>query len=68
MAGLDSLSIANFLIRTKEGWAAEFALWPGKHYYVFLVDGKIVFDPANPAKEEIDTADGKMTLNVVHVK
>ena len=68
IAGIDWLSISNFLLRTEEGWATDFVLPPGKHHYVFLVDGETVFDPANPAKEEIDTEDGKMTLNVISVK
>jgi hypothetical protein len=68
VAGIDWLSISNFLLKTEEGWAADFALLPGKHHYVFLVDGKTVFDPANPEKEEIDTEDGKVIRNVKVVK
>jgi len=66
--GLSYVPIINFLLKTKDGWAADFALAPGTHHYAFLVDGEMVFDPANPNKEEIDTEDGKMTLNVKIVK
>ncbi|MBN1223717.1 MAG: hypothetical protein JXB23_10730 [Candidatus Aminicenantes bacterium] len=68
VVGIGWLPISNFLLKTDDGWAADFALPPGKNHYAFLVDGKTVFDPANPEKEEIDTEDGKMTLNVVVVK
>jgi tetratricopeptide (TPR) repeat protein len=68
LKGLNYVPIINFMKKTKEGWAADFALPPGKHYYAFLVDGEVVFDPANPDKEEIDTEDGKMILNVIVVE
>ena len=66
--GLNYIPIVNLLKKTKDGWAADFSLPPGKHHYAFLVDGLKVLDPANPQKEEIDTEDGKMILNVKVVK
>lgn len=66
--GIDDLSISHFLVKTEEGWEADFVLPSGKHHYVFLVDGKTVFDPQNPEKEEIDTEDGRLTLNVLTVE
>jgi hypothetical protein len=66
--GLNLIPIVNFLKKTQDGWAANFSLPPGKHHYAFLVDGELVFDPANPVREEIDTEDDKMTLNVKVVK
>jgi hypothetical protein len=66
--GLGWISVTNFLLKTKEGWAADFALPKGKHHYAFLVDGKKVLDPGNSDMEEIDTEDGKMILNVKVVK
>jgi len=36
----------------------------GKHHYAFLVDGEMILDPANPEKEEINTEDGRFTLNI----
>lgn len=62
--GLSYIPIVNLLHKTRDGWAADFSLPQGKHHYAFLVDGEVVFDPVNPEKEEIDTEDGKMTLNV----
>jgi hypothetical protein len=66
--GLGWISVTNFLLKTKDGWAADFALPKGKIHYAFLVDGKKILDPDNPDTEEIDTEDGKMTLNVKIVK
>lgn len=68
VAGIGWVPVSNFLLKTELGWSADFALPAGKHHYAFLVDGKMVLDPTNPEKEEIDTEDGKMTLNVIVVK
>jgi hypothetical protein len=32
----------------KDGWAGDFVLPAGDVYYSFLVDGKMISDPANP--------------------
>ncbi len=68
VAGLGWMSVKNILLRTEDGWAADFALPPGKHHYIFLVDGEEVADPANLKLEEIETDDGKMTRNAITVK
>ena len=68
LLGLSYVPISDLLLKTKDGWAADYVLAPGKHHYAFLVDGKLVFDPENPAKEEIDTVSGKMILNAKVVK
>jgi len=62
--GIGWLPVSNFLLKTQEGWAADFALPSGKHHYAFLVDGEMILDPANPEKEEINTEDGRFTLNI----
>ena len=68
VAGIGWVPVSNFLLKRELGWSADFALPAGKHHYAFLVDGKMLLDPTNPEKEEIDTEDGKMTLNVIVVK
>jgi hypothetical protein len=66
--GLGWMAISEFLLRTDKGWAGDFALPPGTHHYAFLVDGEKVLDPANPRVEEIDTEDGRMTMNTLVVE
>jgi len=68
VVGLGYISVTNFLLKTKDGWASDFSLPKGTHHYAFLVDGIKVLDPDNPNKKEIETEDGKMTLNVIVVK
>ncbi|MBS2021363.1 MAG: hypothetical protein JST92_03065 [Deltaproteobacteria bacterium] len=50
-------TVRAFLLRTKTGWARDFALPPGKIQYAFMVDGEILLDPKNPVTEEA-TYDG----------
>jgi len=60
--------VTDFLLRTQDGWAGDFALPAGKNYYSFLVDGANVLDPANPEAEEVMTEDGKFKFNFKMVR
>jgi tetratricopeptide (TPR) repeat protein len=68
VAGLGYVPVTDFLLRTQDGWAGDFALPAGKNYYSFLVDGANVLDPANPEVEEVMTEDGKFKFNFKMVR
>jgi len=68
VAGLGYVAVSDFLLRTPDGWARDFALPAGKNYYSFLIDGKNVLDPENPEVEDVMTEDGKFKFNVKMVR
>lgn len=52
---------AALFAREGDGWVVRVDLPPGKHTYKFVVDGRMMIDPANPAFED----DGKGRVNSV---
>jgi hypothetical protein len=62
--GLALAPLYSMLLRTPEGWAGDFALPPGKHHYAFVVDGKLILDPANPQHEIAEGVDVPLDLSV----
>lgn len=44
-------AVFRFLLKTARGWEGDFALPPGKTHYAFVVDGRMIIDPANPRSE-----------------
>jgi hypothetical protein len=66
--GFGWMPVAAFLLRTGDGWAGDFALPRGTHHYAFLVDGEKVLDPTNQRVKEIDTEDGRITMNLLVVE
>jgi 1,4-alpha-glucan branching enzyme len=56
----------NELLMEKKGnnWVLQMYLIDGKHLYRFLIDGKTVIDPANPAKENDENGTSSSILNL----
>jgi 1,4-alpha-glucan branching enzyme len=56
----------NELLMEKKGnnWILQMYLIDGKHLYRFLIDGKWVTDPANPAKENDESGTLSSVLNL----
>lgn len=50
--------------RSGDEWVLEAEVSPGKHTYMFVVDGKWINDPANPEKEQ----EGEYLNSVLRVK
>ena len=65
---VDESPVLNFFLKTPVGWYGDFALPPGKNSYAFIVDGKMLLDPANPEREVIDTEEGRIELNIKEVE
>jgi hypothetical protein len=65
--GLALAPLPSVLLRTPEGWAGDFALPSGKHHYAFVVDGKLILDPANPQHEIAEGVDVAQDLSVKEV-
>jgi hypothetical protein len=64
VGGISRWPVTTFLTRTADGWAGEFVLPPGKTHYAFLVDGRVMRDPANRRHEVVLTEDGRLDLSV----
>jgi tetratricopeptide (TPR) repeat protein len=60
VAGLGYMAVTDFLLRTGDGWAGDFALPAGKNHYAFLVDGRLLLDSENSVVETVHTDDGKI--------
>ncbi|HVP15124.1 MAG TPA: hypothetical protein VMS88_06245 [Terriglobales bacterium] len=62
--GLGLSAFTSPLLRTKGGWAGDFALPSGPIAYGFVVDGKLIRDPANPRHEMAEGIDRPHDLSV----
>jgi hypothetical protein len=62
--GLGLAAFTSPLLRTKGGWGGDFALPSGKIPYGFVVDGKLIRDPANPRHEMAEGIDKPHDLSV----
>ncbi len=62
--GISRWSLFSFLARTADGWAGDFVLPPGRTPYAFLVDGRMIRDPANPDHEIISDQEGRRDLSI----
>jgi hypothetical protein len=57
-----------FMKKTATGWVFDYVLTPGNHEYHFIVDGKQMYDPANPPLAQASNKKNSMLLlNANHV-
>lgn len=52
-----------FMQRSQEGWELPYVLGPGNYQYRFLVDGKMIPDPANPPPHPGEDRPSILVLN-----
>jgi tetratricopeptide (TPR) repeat protein len=57
-------AIFRFLVPTSDGWAGDFEFGKGKTYYAFVVDGKMMPDPANSRRETYSDEGIKRSMSV----
>jgi hypothetical protein len=56
------------LVKTADGWAGDFVMPAGKVYYGFMVDGRMILDPANPDTDTHTADDGSYRMSVKVVR